>query len=304
MQHQSFHFSLKGSPSIEFERCTGCGACAAVCPDGVLALKDGKALAGEGIFLGCIACGHCVAICPENCISVEGRGMRPDDGIDFTRPDGVKAGFQDLSALFEARRSIREYSSRPVDREVVEQMLQAASMAPMGIPPSDVGVVVFRGQAQVAALSREAISTYRGLRRIFKPWALFLMRPFLKRNTYQTWRHFILPLAGELIEAADNGRDAFAYNAPLALLFHSGPYADAVDGAIAATYAMLAAEALGLGTCLLGVTAALNQNAQFRQKCGIPKGNTIGLGLIAGYPAHKYRRALRRRLGSVVWYED
>jgi nitroreductase len=41
------------------------------------------------------------------------------------------------------RRSVREYKPDPVSREMIEQILNAASTAPMGIPPSEVHVPVF-----------------------------------------------------------------------------------------------------------------------------------------------------------------
>ena len=48
------------------------------------------------------------------------------------------------------------------------------------------------------------------------------------------------------------GVDWFFYDAPLALYFYASPYADPADPLIPATYAMLAGESLGLGTCMLG----------------------------------------------------
>jgi ferredoxin len=51
-----FNFNEKGRPAIDAEACVGCGWCVAICPDQVLSLEDGKAVAGPGEFLGCIAC--------------------------------------------------------------------------------------------------------------------------------------------------------------------------------------------------------------------------------------------------------
>ncbi|MFZ5829852.1 MAG: nitroreductase family protein, partial [Planctomycetota bacterium] len=91
----------------------------------------------------------------------------------------------------------------------------------------------------------------------------------------------------------------FTYGAPAALLFHHPATADAADSYIAATYAMLAAESLGLGSCLLGSPVALNYNPQFKAKYGIPKSNKIALAMPFGHPAAEFRRGVRRRLGDV-----
>ena len=92
-----------------------------------------------------------------------------------------------------------------------------------------------------------------------------------------------------------------AYNAPAALLFHYGPMGGPGECHIATTYAMLAAESLGLGSCMLGTTEALNQSKPFKSKYGIPPKNKIGLALVLGYPAVTFRRGVRRRLASVAF---
>ena len=65
-----------------------------------------------------------------------------------------------------------------------------------------------------------------------------------------------------LAEKRDKGEDWFTYHAPAAFLFHYGPMSGQADCHIAATYAMLAAESLGLGSCMLGTTEALNHSSR------------------------------------------
>jgi len=68
---------------------------------------------------------------------------------------------------------------------------------------------------------------------------------------------------------------------------------------VAATYAMLAAESLGLGSCLLGTTVALEHDSGFKAKHGIPKQDKITLGLTIGHPKTRFRRTIHRQLASV-----
>ena len=66
---------------------------------------------------------------------------------------------------------------------------------------------------------------------------------------------------------------------------------------IAATIAMVAAEALGLGTCILGFPGPLlKQNGKLRKKYGLPEKIQPGMCLVIGHPAVKFRRGVRRRL--------
>jgi ferredoxin len=48
--------------------CVGCGMCTAVCPHGVLALRDGKVAVVDRN--GCMECGACAINCPAAAITV------------------------------------------------------------------------------------------------------------------------------------------------------------------------------------------------------------------------------------------
>ena len=75
------------------------------------------------------------------------------------------------------------------------------------------------------------------------------------------------------------------------------------DPIIAATYAMMAAEALGLGTCMLGTVHPLIQNGnmakKFRKKYGIKYTSREGLFVAFGYKSVKYSKGINRTFASV-----
>lgn len=58
-------------------------------------------------------------------------------------------------------------------------------------------------------------------------------------------------------ESYDEGENWLTYFASLAMYFHVSPYTDNADPYIPATYAMLAAQSLGLGSCMLGIPNVL-----------------------------------------------
>lgn len=288
-----------GLVQVDDSLCTTCGECVAACPAEHLRLDDGRVRPlGDGPFE-CIACGHCMMVCPTSAIAVTGRGVAPADLVALPAPER-KASAEQLAALMRGRRSVRSFLDRDVPRELLEQIVDAAASAPMGVPPWDVGCVVVSGRAKVAALSRTVARGYERMLKIFRPGTLALMRPFLGRVATEQFRSFICPLGRSIVEARREGRDTVFWGAPALLLFHASPYADRVDAAIACTYAMLAAEALGLGSTMIGsAPPILARDPAALASLGVPAGNKPAIALILGYPARRFERGIRRRFSAV-----
>jgi len=181
-----------------------------------------------------------------------------------------------------------------------ETTVKTAAAGPMGIPPWDVGCVCMSGRSRVRELAGEIIRGYEGFLKVFKPWLLTLMRPFVRPATYEQFRYFIRPLAQKYVECWREGRDVLFYDAPAVMVFHHSPYADLADATIACVYAMLAAESLGLGTTIIGAAAPiLQRNRALCRRLGIPEGSKPAIALILGYPATQFRRAVKRSLMPV-----
>ncbi len=284
-----------GTVKIDEGTCKNCGQCAKICPAQVLTMDDGSVRIDENSAFGCVACGHCMMVCPEGSISVTGRGISPDDLLPLP-PREERATADALEALMRARRSVRRFKKREVEPEVLERVVEMAASGPMGIPPWDVGCVTVCGRDKVQELAAEVIKGYEGFLKIFRPWVLSMMRPFVRRATYEQFRYFIRPLAEEYVGAHREGRDVVFWDAPAVLIFHHSPYAEATDAMIACTYAMLAAESLELGNTIIGgAPPILQRNKPLCQKLGIPAGNTPAISLIVGHPATEFKRAVLRR---------
>ncbi|MGD8456157.1 MAG: 4Fe-4S binding protein [Anaerolineales bacterium] len=94
--------------AIDQTRCTGCGECVSVCPNGAVTLVAGIASVNEAV---CEECEVCLGVCPHNAIiSVEAvepelsRGTLPDPKpaqiqVESTSPPSVKEALPVLSSV-------------------------------------------------------------------------------------------------------------------------------------------------------------------------------------------------------------
>ncbi len=287
---------------INREKCTGCGLCVSVCKDFSLKIEDRKASISNAPAFGCIGCGHCMAICPSGAIEIHGRTLSPDDLFDL--PDKEKAASYDaLLALLQRRRSIREFEDIPIGNDLIEKILYAAQTAPMGLPPSDVNVLVLSSKEKVRAFAEDFCSYLEGMKWFVSDWFLSLMRPFWGKTNDELFRGFVKPLFRVYTENMRAGVNLVNYDAPLAMYFYGSPYCDPADPIIAATYSMIAGETLGLGTCMLGGVHPLIQKGkrakQFREAHGIRYASQEGLFVIFGYPQVTYKKGIRRTFASI-----
>jgi ferredoxin len=218
---------VSGVPVIDRDACIRCGDCAAACATGVLSLDaaTNEVRIDPTASFGCIACAHCMMACPAGAIRVEGRRLSPSDVVPLP-PREARATPEQLEALMLARRSIRKFQDKPVSAEQLNRIVAAAALAPMGIPPSEVGIVVLSDRERVAALAHDAAKRYAGMLRFLdRPWLLALLRPFISRRLSLQLRSFLLPLGREIVAADKRGQDLALYGAPAALIFHVSPWA-------------------------------------------------------------------------------
>jgi len=293
---------VKAEIRIDEEKCTGCGLCVSVCKDFGIEIENGKVRVNDHPFFGCIACGHCMAICPSDAIKIYGRTLSPDDLFDL--PDKEKAAtYEQLQSLLQRRRSIREFEDTAIDDELIKKILDAAKTAPMGLPPSDVNVLVLNTREKVHAFAKDFCSYLEGMKWFVSDWFLSLMRPFWGKSNDEMFKGFVKPLFHIYTENMRNGVNLVNYDAPLSIYFYGSPYTDPADPIIAATYAMIAAETLGLGACMIGGVHPLIQSGKrakaFRRKQGIKYASREGLFVIFGYPQVKYEKGIRRTFASI-----
>lgn len=80
--------SNTAEPKLFFleERCVGCGACAAVCPNAAIRISGGKARTDRAV---CTVCGACVSACPVSARELSGRVADTEEILEQLLSDRI-----------------------------------------------------------------------------------------------------------------------------------------------------------------------------------------------------------------------
>lgn len=288
---------------INYSKCTACGKCADICGGGLVGAifkENGKMVVDQTRHFGCIGCGQCMAICPENCITVDGRLITNKDVLDFV--EAPKPSYEEFFSLLSQRRACRNYLEREVEQEKIDKIIEGVKQAPAGFTPTDVEILVLKGHKKVREFVTDIVNAIDHRKWIFGPVMRFFVGLFSK-ETADLFRTYLYPTAEFYVRDLKAGKDGLLFNAPLVLYFHASKYADPADAFIAATYAVLTAESLGLATSFAGTTSNfLRYNKNLKKKYNIGLNNKQGIAVLVGYPKYEFKRRLNRSLANVYYY--
>lgn len=255
--------------TIDREMCRRDGICIESCPTGCLE-ADADGYPVETANATCIGCGHCAAICPHGALQNNRLPMQ-----DFLPAPKARADFAPTVALMKARRSVREFKDKPVDRALLEELLDVARFAPTAKNTQQIGYIVTLDPARTKALAG-AIAAW------------MLPMPGMERyaGLHAAGQDFVMRGAPHVIIAlADAGSD-------WAL----------TDAGIALSYLELAAAAHGLGVCWAGIVhRALAKNPEFAASVGLPAGKEVAGALMIGHPKYRYSLVPPRNPAPVNW---
>ena len=254
--------------------CVRCGQCVLTCPSGLFtrnSAKDYPAIA-EGADEICISCHHCVAACPGGGICVDavsGKDCEPITNEMLPR-------FDHTANLIRVRRSIRQYARKPLDEQVIAQMLNVVRWAPSAKNGLPVKWIVVKGYEKVHELAGLIIE-----------W----MRPNESLKS--------------LVAAWDAGGDPVLRGAPCLIVAYTEESAiwPVVDCAIAVGTLDLCAAAMRLGSCWAGFfTRAAQNDPTINHWLGLTDNQTVQGGLMLGHIGGEvYRRIPHRPELDLRW---
>lgn len=289
-------------PHIDRKTCTSCGLCAEICVQRVFLRTAQGVAVNPAQAAACVQCGQCMAVCPTEAVQVTSFAY-----AEFGPMPTTPLSATTLAGFLAARRSVRNYRPDPVPRELLDALLAMAAQAPAGLPPTQLGVTVLTDPTVLARLAPAAFRQMRDLQRAMRLPLIgaWVRRSFGPDGLAILERKF-LPLLAEAERAlAEDGVNMVTWDAPAVLVFHapSPGLCNQENAVIAWTYAMLAAESLGLGSCMNGIIQnLLHRDRKLRVACGMPARCCVYGALLVGYPAGRpFRRTIPRAFAQVEW---
>jgi nitroreductase len=162
-----------------------------------------------------------------------------------------------IMEAIEKRRSIRTYKDRPLSREIIDSLLEAAKYAPTARNLQQSEYKVITGRDRIKRISDKIVAQ-------------------VKKEEPQ-------------IQLSERAQHNLFYDAPL-LVIITGPKDNNwtyTDAALAAENVMLYAASIELGTCFIGWARQIDRNEELQSELHITNDRTVAAAVICGYPDEK-----------------
>lgn len=276
---------------INPDLCKRCFTCTEVCPILIFAKKDKESIPDilEDNLPFCLLCGHCAAICPAGAITHD---SYPPDSIVPAKKEALPSAEQ-LIEMLRMRRSIREFKDKPVERELIERVLDVARCAPSDHNSQSTEYIVVQDRSTLDKIIQLSSAYYENLVETLQNMA----------DQDGEKPAFLLELEG-FVDILKTGKDLILCDAPLFIAFHAEESMGfpAENANIALCYAMLTGMSLGVGSFYTGfVVMACKDDRAIPQLLSLPNNHQIYGGLAMGYPMFKYKNWIERKPPKVKW---
>jgi nitroreductase len=187
-----------------------------------------------------------------------------------------------MHAIFH-RRAVRDYLPKAVPKEMVMELIRAAIQAPSAANLQPWVFIVIRGRRRLEVFSDRA-------------------KEYLLATLPQT-----LELHQQCDNLANPQSNVF-HHAGTLIVICARParfnYVPSEDCCLAGQNLMLAAHAMGLGTCPVGFVRPWLNLPEIKEELRMPYHCSVVLPIVVGWPVDPESRAMPRIEAEIVWWRD
>jgi nitroreductase/NAD-dependent dihydropyrimidine dehydrogenase PreA subunit len=268
--------------SIDQDKCKRDGLCATDCPMKIIRF-DGPNHYPEMIDGGeayCLRCGHCVAACPHGALDHAEVPLAQCPSID----PALTISPAQAEQFLRSRRSVRRFKDKPIEQELLQQLIETARYAPTASNAQHLAWRVINDPQRVQTIAGEVIGWMRAL--VADPKAT------------------VMPYMPLLIQGWDAGIDTILRSAPclVVAMAPSGARHGMVDLTLALSYLELIASVNGLGTCWAGLLqGALIAVPGLKELVGISSDYPFFYPMMIGHANTRYYRLPQRKAAKIEW---
>lgn len=192
------------------------------------------------------------------------------------------------------RRSIRDYQEKPIDKDILKEIIQAGKYAPSAKNDQPWKFIVITNKEYIQKLSQQIKNEIKKLMKF-----RFIYKLKIKELKNMEILKF-------LFAVVFSEKDLIFFNAPaLILILTEKKLFYDESCACSAQNMMLAANSMGIGSCWIGFASVLGLNKKIIKNIGIPDKHHISAAIIFGYPNNKSNMKAMRKIGSdiIKWIE-
>jgi nitroreductase/NAD-dependent dihydropyrimidine dehydrogenase PreA subunit len=285
--------------TINKELCRKCGTCVFSCPTSVYVQETGDSVPEPKNAGSCVACGHCVVVCPQSAIT---HSEFPVEKITATNR-AILPSHESVLEFIRTRRSIRAFRDKPVERQLIEQIIDAAQAAPSSHNSQTTQYIVVEDKELLKNIVEATGQFYKNIVANFhNPIKRIILKRLLGKQVESVIE--MLPSFEFLANEVLSGKDVVLHDPAVLLLFHADERKTLsdVNAQLALQNAALMIHALGLGSFWTGyLVAACTRDKAIPQMVNIPEHHKIYGGLAIGYPRFEYQKWMRRKNPEIAW---
>jgi len=294
--------------AVDAGLCNGCTLCVTACPADIFTMV-GDVARTTGRQDRCIHCDHCAAICPTGAVTV---AAVSDEAlvlatVDTPDPQPEVPSPAALVRLMRKRRSCRMYRDKPVDRAVLEDLVRIGITAPTGTNSQTWTFTLLPTRQAMLRFGELAVRFFRQLNFVARLGPARLASRLIAGDALGKYYRENYERVVEALEDWDRtGRDLLFHGATAGIFIGAAPGGTTPreDALLAAQNIVLAAEAMGLGTCLVGFAVeAMANDPRIKREIGIPPDERIYAVIAVGHPKAPWKRPAGRRAVTPRYWE-